>query len=124
MIRGMIRDAVLRPLRTSDAPAVWRAFASAADMRRQGAVASEEEARSYVRPLTEDPHQAFAITEDTDTLVGLILVTVDASNRSGWFSYWMNASPADAAGRPERPPLLPTGRSPRVAWSDSNSATG
>ncbi|MEJ1155890.1 GNAT family protein [Microbacterium marmarense] len=84
----------LRRLRTSDAPAVCEAFASNADMARQGDVSTITEAEAYVNRLIEpeSPHEAWAIV-DGDKLVGLVGVTVDEANRSGWFWYWM----ADAA---------------------------
>lgn len=70
------------------------AFASNADMARQGDVSTITEAEAYVNRLIEpeSPHEAWAIV-DGDKLVGLVSVTVDEANRSGWFWYWM----ADAA---------------------------
>ncbi len=83
----------LRALRESDSPAVLAAFQSNPDMSRQGDVTSEETAVTYVAHLChpEGPHRAFAIV-DCDDLVGLVAVTVDARNRTGWCWYWMRES--------------------------------
>lgn len=80
----------LRRLRMSDAAAVHEAFASAGDMARQGDVTTAEGAERYVARLLEagSSHEAWAIVE-ADELIGLIGVTVDEENRSGWFWYWM-----------------------------------
>lgn len=80
----------LRRLRMSDAAAVHKAFASAGDMARQGDVTTAEGAERYVARLLEagSSHEAWAIVE-ADELIGLIGVTVDEENRSGWFWYWM-----------------------------------
>lgn len=77
--------AVLRRLRTTDAPAVHRAFASADDMSRHGDVTTPEDADRYVAHLLEpdSSHEAWATAED-DELLGLVCVTVDEANRSGW----------------------------------------
>lgn len=81
---------VLRRLRSTDAPAVLAAFASNPDMARQGNVSSLSEAEKYIDRLIskESSHEAWAIAAD-DILVGLVCVTVDDENRSGWFWYWM-----------------------------------
>lgn len=81
---------VLRRLRASDAPAVHAAFASADDMARQGDVTTLAEAERYVvRLLAEDsPHEPWAIVEGKE-LIGLVAVSVDEENLSGWFWYWM-----------------------------------
>lgn len=81
----------LRRLRVSDAEAVLAAFASNADMERQGHVSSLDDAHAYVSRLVEagSGHEAWALTEpDGDRLVGLIGIAVDEPNRSGWFWYW------------------------------------
>lgn len=80
----------LRRLRRDDAPAVLAAFKSNPDMARQGDVSTLPEADSYVSRLIEpgSPHEAWAIVVD-DSLVGLVCVSVDNENRSGWFWYWM-----------------------------------
>lgn len=45
--------------------------------------------RYVARPLEAgSSHEAWAIVE-ADELIGLIGVTVDEENRSGWFWYWM-----------------------------------
>ena len=78
----------LRRLRMSDAAAVHEAFASAGDMARQGDVTTAEGAERYVARLLEagSSHEAWAIVE-ADELIGLISVTVDEENRSGWLWY-------------------------------------
>ena len=88
---------MLRRLREADAPRVLAAFASNPDMARQGTVRTPEAAAQYVARLLADdsPHEPWAITED-DELVGLVAVSVDEAERSGWFWYWMHA---DARGR-------------------------
>lgn len=80
----------LRRLRRADAPAVLCAFASNPDMARQGDVSTALEAERYVGQLiAHDPsHEGWAVV-DGDVLVGLVCVSVDDVNRSGWFWYWM-----------------------------------
>ncbi|MCO1338761.1 GNAT family N-acetyltransferase [Kocuria polaris] len=82
---------LLRPLWESDAAEVLAAFRSNPDMARQGEVASLEDAERYVRALLRpDGHQIpWALASD-DRLVGLVCVTADPANRSGWFWYWMS----------------------------------
>lgn len=48
------------------------------------------EAEAYVNRLIDpgSPHEAWAIVNG-DKLVGLVGITVDDANRSGWFWYWM-----------------------------------
>lgn len=59
-------------------------------MARQGDVSTILEAERYVDRLIaeESPHEAWAVVDD-DVLVGLVGVSVDDINRSGWFWYWM-----------------------------------
>jgi Acetyltransferases, including N-acetylases of ribosomal proteins len=85
---------LLRRLRPGDAPAVLAAFRSNPDMARQGDVSTPAEAARYVARLSDaaSSHEAWAVADD-DILVGLVGVTVDDPNRSGWFWYWT----ADAA---------------------------
>lgn len=85
--------APLRRLRASDGPAVLEAFRSDAEMSRQGTVRTIEEARTYVTRLLEDPQaqQAWAVTDDDDRLIGLIGLSIDQANLTGWFWYWMHA---------------------------------
>jgi len=85
--------AFLRPLTAEDAPEVLAAFRSNPDMDRQGRVSTLEEAERYVSNLVsaESPHRPWVIV-DHGQLVGLVCVSVDAANRSGWFWYWMNES--------------------------------
>lgn len=73
--------------------AVLTAFISAPDMSRQGDVATLEDAQRYVAHLcdTASSHEAWGIARD-DVLQGLVCVTVDEGNRSGWFWYWMTSS--------------------------------
>ncbi len=84
------KTVVLRRLRASDSEAVHAAFASADDMARQGDVTTPAEAERYVARLlaADSPHEPWAIAED-DELIGLIALTVDEENLSGWFWYWM-----------------------------------
>ncbi|MBB5830222.1 GNAT family N-acetyltransferase [Brachybacterium aquaticum] len=83
----------LRRLRVADAAAVHAAFASAPDMERQGDVATLVDAERYVARLVSEssPHEGWAIAAD-DALVGLVCVSVDEANLSGWFGYWMTES--------------------------------
>lgn len=80
----------LRRLRETDAEAVRAAFASDADMVRQGDISNLADAERYVGRLIapESRHEAWAVV-DGDELIGLVCVTVDGENRSGWFWYWM-----------------------------------
>lgn len=91
-----------RRLRRGDAPDVLAAFASHPDMARQGTVRSPEEAERYVARLLDagadghpSPHEAWVIAEE-GRVVGLVGVTVDEAERSGWFWYWLHA---EARGR-------------------------
>lgn len=83
-------EPTLRRLVDEDAEAVYLAFHSP-DMNRQGDVASMEDARRYVHNLiaSESSHEPWAI-DIGGGLVGLVCVTVDEENRSGWFWYWMS----------------------------------
>lgn len=83
-------EPTLRRLVENDADAVFEAFRSA-DMKRQGDVASLEDARRYVSRLIapESMHEPWVIDVD-GRLVGLVCVSVDEDNLSGWFWYWMN----------------------------------
>ena len=80
----------LRRLRPDDAPAVLSAFRSNPDMARQGDVSTLAEADRYVSRLvgSGSPHEAWSVVAE-DELVGLVCVSVDNENRSGWFWYWM-----------------------------------
>lgn len=93
---------VLRRLRLSDAPAVLAAFLSAPDMARQGAASTSAEAERYVRRLIagDSSYEAWGVA-DADALVGLVCVSVDDANRSGWFWYWMTDA-ARGCGRTSR----------------------
>lgn len=89
----MTDEPILRRLSASDAPAVLSAFQSNADMSRQGNVDSLDQAKKYVADLIDpqSPNEAWAVV-DGDDLVGLVCVTIDDRNRSGWFWYWMTDS--------------------------------
>lgn len=80
----------LRPVRETDAEAVLEAFGSAADMARQGEVTDLGSARRYVGWLLAKERRAWAVDLD-GRMVGLVGVTVDTVNRSGWVFYWMHA---------------------------------
>jgi RimJ/RimL family protein N-acetyltransferase len=81
----------LRPVRSGDAPAVLAAFRSAADMARQGGVRTLEQAQEQVAWLRAPQRRAVAIVDAEDLLVGLVAISVDEENRSGWFFYWLHA---------------------------------
>ncbi|MGO1317885.1 MAG: GNAT family N-acetyltransferase [Cellulomonadaceae bacterium] len=83
----------LRTLRPQDAPDVLAAFASSTDMARQGSVTTLGEAERYVASLLApgSSHRPWAIDDD-GRLVGLVCVSVDEENRTGWFWDWMNAA--------------------------------
>ena len=59
-------------------------------MARQGDVSTLAEAERYVSRLTDpdSSHEAWCIVIN-DALGGLVCVSVDNENRSGWFWYWM-----------------------------------
>lgn len=82
----------LRPVRAADGPAVLAAFRSAADMARQGGVRTLEQAQEQVEWLLATHRRATAIVDAEDRLVGLVAITVDEENRSGWFFYWLHAA--------------------------------
>lgn len=84
-----VLEPTLRLLVDDDAEAVFDAFRSA-DMSRQGDVASVEDARRYIANLiSEDSaHKPWVIDVD-GKLIGIVCVSVDEENRSGWFWYWM-----------------------------------
>lgn len=82
-------EPTLRRLVDSDADRVFHAFQSP-EMKRQGDVTTADDAHRYVDNLIADdsPHEPWAITLG-GRLIGLVCVTVDKGNRSGWFWYWM-----------------------------------
>lgn len=84
-------DFTVRRLRQSDAEAVFEAFSSNADMKRQGEVDTPDKAEAYVRALLEagERQQALAVAY-RGRLVGLVCGTVDQSNQNAWVWYWMN----------------------------------
>jgi RimJ/RimL family protein N-acetyltransferase len=79
-------------VRSGDAPAVLAAFRSAADMARQGGVRTLEQAQEQVAWLRVPQRRAIAIVDAEDLLVGLVAISVDEENRSGWFFYWLHAA--------------------------------
>lgn len=81
----------LRPVVAEDALAVLGAFRSAPDMARQGGVRTLEQAHEQVAWLLAPQRRATAIVDAEDRLVGLVAITVDEENRSGWFFYWLRA---------------------------------
>ena len=80
---------LLRRVRATDAEAVLDAFASAPDMARQGEVGDLASAERYVGWLLADDRRAWAV-DLGGRMVGLVGVTVDATNRNGWVFYWMH----------------------------------
>ncbi|WP_313815664.1 GNAT family protein [Citricoccus sp.] len=88
-------DAVtLRPLARGDVEDVLAAFLSTGDMQRQGDVRTAGEAMNYVERLLgpDSSHCPWAVVDETNTLRGLVVVSVDEVNLSGWFWYWMHVS--------------------------------
>ena len=81
----------LRPVGAEDALAVLGAFRSAPDIARQGGVRTLEQAHEQVAWLLAPQRRATAIVNAEDWLVGLVAITVDEENRSGWFFYWLRA---------------------------------
>lgn len=90
----MNEPVALRRLCHGDSDAVLAAFRSSNDMDRQGSVRSPEDAVAYVARLLDPAHHQipWAIVDQTDELVGLVVVSLDEANGNGWFWYWMNAS--------------------------------
>ncbi len=86
-----VPDHHLRPVRAADAPAILAAHRSAADMARQGTVTTPAEAEEQVAWLLAADRRATAIADGSDHLVGLVAITVDPKNRTGWFFYWLHA---------------------------------
>lgn len=82
--------ASLRPVRTDDAARVLEAFLAHPDMGRQGEVRDLPSAQRYVDWLLADDREAVAVVDDDDVLHGLVAITIDDENRSGWFFYWMH----------------------------------
>ena len=84
----------MRRLEVRDSDAVLAAFRSSSDMERQGPVRTPEEAIAYVARLLDPArHQIpWAVVDQTDDSVGLVVVSLDEANGNGWFWYWMNAS--------------------------------
>ncbi len=69
------------------------AFASNPDMARQGDATSLDAAERYVtRLLASGGSQEAWVVADRGALAGLVAVSVDEENRSGWFWYWMTDS--------------------------------
>lgn len=85
-------DHGLRPLRPDDASAMLAAYGAAADMARQGAVATLEQAHAQVSWLLAEDRQATAIVDPDDTMVGLVAISIDREDLLGWFFYWLHAA--------------------------------
>lgn len=82
----------LRPLGARDAADVLAAFTSASDMARQGDVTDLTTAVTYLEGLLAAGRQlAFGVTVD-DRVVGVVGITLDPTNRNGWFWYWMHVA--------------------------------
>ncbi|MGD8149884.1 GNAT family N-acetyltransferase [Ornithinimicrobium sp. Y1694] len=88
--RGEVAAYGIRRVEPGDAEAVVDAFASAPDMARQGEVTDLASAQRYVEWLTAADRLAFAVTTG-GRLVGVVGVSVDRQNRSGWVFYWLHA---------------------------------
>ncbi len=80
----------LRPVCDQDAPAVLEAFKSAPDMSRQGPVHDLASARAYVEWLREGTRRSTALVDERGTMIGLVAISVDEENRTGWFFYWLH----------------------------------
>ncbi len=67
-------------------PPCFRLSGPTPDMAPPGGVSTLAEADSYVSRLMEpgSPHEAWPVVAE-DALVGLVCVSVDDENRSGWF---------------------------------------
>lgn len=88
----MSREApLLRRLTPDDVADVLAAFVSNSDMARQGDVTTPDGAQKYVTRLlgSESSQEPWAVS-DGRRLVGLVCVSLDENNLSGWFWYWMN----------------------------------
>lgn len=85
---------LLRPVQEGDAEAVLDAFTSAPDMARQGDVTDLASAQEYVEWLRGPARRAFAIAHQ-HRLVGVVAISVDDLNRSGWVFYWLHAAHRD-----------------------------
>lgn len=79
-------------MRADDAPAVLDAYLSAPDMARQGTVTTLDQAREQVAWLREEDRRATAVVDGEEALVGLVALSIDRENRSGWFFYWLHAA--------------------------------
>lgn len=79
-------------MREGDAAAVAEAFAAAGDMDRQGDVHDLPSAERYVDWLRQEHRKATAVTDATDRMIGLVGITIDPANRSGWFFSWLHAA--------------------------------
>jgi len=86
-----MRGARLRAVRPEDAPAVLDAFRGAG-MDRQGEVHTLEDAQRWVETMTRAGGPRFARAIDVGgMLVGAVgLSSIDATNRTGWFWYWLH----------------------------------
>lgn len=83
------RVPILRRPLPSDATYVFHAF-QGKGMERQGSVKTLKDAQDYIDRLVEQDsdYEPWAIDQG-GRLIGLVCVTVDGNNRSGWLWYWM-----------------------------------
>ena len=90
----MNSEVTLRRLATRDAEGVLAAFQSSDDMGSQGQVRTLPDAQAYVSRLLDPANSSvpWAICDKRDALVGLVVVSVDTANRTGWFWYWLHAA--------------------------------
>lgn len=82
----------LRPVCDEDASAILDAFRSAPDMSRQGPVRDLDSARAYVEWLRDGARRSTALGAKQGTMIGLVGISVDQENRTGWFFYWLHAA--------------------------------
>ena len=59
-------------------------------MVRQGPVRDLTSARSYVEWLQGSTRRGTALADERGSLCGLVGVSVDEENRTGWFFYWLH----------------------------------
>lgn len=83
--------ATLRPLQPEDADGVLDAFQTDPEMSRQGDVVDVRSATGYIAALTEEDSGRHAFAVDVAGRVGGIVgLSVDPQNLTGWFFYWMH----------------------------------
>lgn len=68
------------------------AFASSADMARQGHVTTLPQAEEMIAWLDAPSRRGIAIVRgESDELVGIVGVSIEEPHRLGWFFYWLHA---------------------------------